>query len=252
MSATWLIARHELRRLAVQWWAWALAAATLGLLAYYFLLALDAFLALSPKIAAHSDAPGATDLVAVPILRLLGSLLLLLMPLFGMRAIAGERRTHSLALLLGAGIGDAPIVLGKWLAVWIYALLLIALVSLLPLSLGFSTTLDGGKLATTVLGLALEGAALAAIAVWASSITEHPAFAAAIAIAMNLLLSVLDAGARMQGVSNSFINYLALPTHLAPFCRGIVSSVDAIYFVLLTLLALALATRRVDAMRSEG
>jgi ABC-2 type transport system permease protein len=252
MNATLLIARHELRRLAVQWWAWALAAATLGLLAYYFLLALDAFLALSPKIAAHSDAPGVTDLVAVPILRMLGSLFLLLLPLLGMRAIAGERRANSLALLLAAGVGDAPIVLGKWLAVWGYALVLIALALLLPLSLGLGTTLDGGKLAATVLGLALEAGALAAIAVWASSLTEHPSFAAAIAIATNLLLTVLDAGARMQGVSNGFINYLALPTHIEPFCRGIVSSVDAIYFALIALLALALATRRVDALRSDG
>lgn len=252
MSATWLIARHELRRFAVQWWAWALAAATLGLLAYYFLMALDAFLALSPKIAAHSDAPGVTDLVAVPILRTLGSLFLLLIPLLGMRAIAGERRTHALALLLGAGVGDAPIVLGKWLAVWAYSLALLALALLLPLSLVQGATLDWGKLAAAVLGLALQAGALAAIAVWASSVTEHPAFAAAIAIAMNLLLTVLDAGARLQGVSNGFINYLALPTHLAPFCRGIVSSVDALYFVLLALLALALATRRVDALRSDG
>jgi len=174
------------------------------------------------------------------------------MPLLGMRAIAGERRAHSLALLLGAGVGDAPIVLGKWLAVWCYALLLIGLVLLMTSSLGFSTTLDVGKLAATVLGLALQAGAMAAIAIWASSITEHPAFAAAIAMAVNLLLTVLDAGARMQGVSNSFINYLALPTHLAPFCRGVVSSVDAVYFVLLALLMLALATRRIDALRSDG
>lgn len=252
MSATVLIARHELRRFIVQWWSWALAAATLALLAYYFLLSLDGFLALAPKLAGHSDAPGVTDLVAVPLLRTLGNLFLLLIPLLGMRAIAGERRAHSLALLLGAGVGDAPIVLGKWLAVWTYALLLIALATLLPLSLGVGTTLDGGKLAATVLGLALEAGALAAIAVWASSLTEHPAFGAAIAIAVNLLLTVLDAGARMQGVGNGFINYLALPTHLAPFCRGIVSSVDAAYFALIALLALALATRRVDTLRSDG
>ena len=252
MSAAWLIARHDLRRMAVSVWPWALAAATLALLAYYFLLSLDGFLQLAPKLAGHADAPGVTDLVAVPVLRTLANLFLLLIPLLGMRAIAGERRAHSLVLLLGAGIGDAPIVLGKWLALWLYALALIALALAMPLSLAAGTTLDVGKLAAAGLGLALQAGALAALAVYASSLCDQPAFAAAIAVALNLLLTVIDAGARLQGVGNSLINYLALPTHLEPFFRGIVASVDALYFALLALLALGLATRRLGALRSLG
>lgn len=252
MSAAFLIARHDLRRYAVSGWPWALAAATLALLAYYFLLSLDAFLALAPKLAGHADAPGTTDLVAVPVLRTLANLFLLILPLLGMRAIAGERRQHSLALLLGAGIGNAPIVIGKWLAVWAYALLIVILAFGMPVSLAAGTTLEWGKLGTAALGLALQTGALAAIAVYASSLTEHPAFAAAIAVAANLLLSVLDAGARLQGVSNGLINYLALSTHTEPFFRGLLSSIDVVYFGLVVLIALGLATRRLDALRSAG
>jgi ABC-2 type transport system permease protein len=252
MSTILPIARHDLRRMAVSAWPWLLAAGVLALLAYYYLLALDAFLALAPKLAGRTDAPGVTDLVALPVLRSLGSLFGFLIPLLGMRAIAGERRQHSLALLLSAGIGDASIVLGKWLALWMLALLLIVLASAMPLALGGATALDYGKLASACLGLALQAAALAAIAVYASSLTEQPAFAGALAIALNLLLTTVDAGARMQGVDNGLINYLALPTHLEPFLRGIVASVDIGYFVLLVVLALGLATRRLDALRSLG
>ena len=252
MSATGLIARHDLRRLAVSAWPWLLAAGTVALLAYYYLLALDAFLALAPKLAGRTDAPGVTDLVALPVLRTLGSLFLLLIPLLGMRAIAGERRQHSLALLLGAGIGDAPIVLGKWLALWAASAVLILLALGMPLALGLGTALDYGKLGAATLGLLLQAGALAAIAVYASSLTEQPAFAAALAVAANVFLTTVDAGARMQGVDNGFINYLAVPTHLEPFLRGIVASVDAVYFVLLAALALALAIRRLDALRSAG
>ena len=48
MSATRLIARHDLRRMAVSAGRLALAAATLALLAYYYLLSLDGFLQLAP------------------------------------------------------------------------------------------------------------------------------------------------------------------------------------------------------------
>lgn len=252
MNAMLLIAAHELRRLRVQLWPWALAAGQLVLLAYFFLLSLDSYLALAPKLAAASDAPGVTDLVAAPILRLLANLLLLLVPLIAMHSIAGERRRQSLPLLLGAGIGDVAIVVGKWFGVWGYMLLLIALGSLLPLSLAPSTALDFGRLTTAVLGLALDAGALAAIGVFASSCTAQPAFAATLALAINLLLATLDAGARFQGIDNAAINYFALPTHLDPFFRGIVASVDVIYFVLVAVVALALASRRVGRLRGVG
>ena len=44
-----VIARNELRRLFVQPLAWALLAAVLGVLAYFFLLTLQGFLGLMPK-----------------------------------------------------------------------------------------------------------------------------------------------------------------------------------------------------------
>ena len=45
-----LIARHEGRRLVVQPFAWMLAAIVVALMAWQFLLALQAFLELAPKL----------------------------------------------------------------------------------------------------------------------------------------------------------------------------------------------------------
>ncbi|MBS0438013.1 MAG: ABC transporter permease, partial [Proteobacteria bacterium] len=53
-------------------------------------------------------------------------------------------------------------------------------------------------------------------------------------------------------VSSAFINYLALPTHLEPFLRGIVASVDVVYFALIVGVALTLAARRLDSERERG
>lgn len=251
MSAALLIARHEWRRLAAQPFAWILAAAAMALVAWQFLLALQAFLDLAPKLGGLKDAPGVTDLVAIPLLRSVSNLLMLLVPLLTMRSFAGERRAQTLPLLLASGVGNGRIVLGKYLGALGYLLLLIALLALMPLALGFGSVLDYGKIAAALLGLALFCAALTSIGIACSVWTAQPALAAAAAFAIAGLLAVVDAGARLQGIGNSAINYVALPTHLEPFFRGLVSSVDAIYFLLLSAVALAMAARRLDTLRAR-
>lgn len=244
-----LLARLEWRRLFVRPLAWVMLAAVLGVLAYFFLLSLDACLRLMPKLAGMTDAPGVTDLIALPLTRALASLLLLVTPLLGMRALAGDAQSGTLTLLLTSGLGERRIVFGKYLALLGFVAVLVALALSMPLSLSVGTALDLGRLAAAAFGLLLFGAALAAIAVAASTYTEQPAVAAIVALAINLLLWMADAGARFEGVSSTFINYLALPSHLEPFLHGLVSSVDIVYFLLLIGVSLTLATRRLAARK---
>jgi ABC-2 type transport system permease protein len=247
-----VIARNEWRRLFAQPLAWVLLAATLAVLAYFFLLTLQGFLGLSPKLAGVPSPPGVTDLVALPLMRAIASVLLLVAPLLGMRAIAGERQSGTLALLQSSGAGSRRIVLGKFAALCGFFIVLIALALAMPASLAVGTQLDWGRLATGALGLILFAAALAAIAIAASSFTRLTVVAAIAALAIGLVLWMLDAGARYEGVSSSFINYLALPTHLEPFLRGIVATVDIVYFALIVAVALTLAARRLDTERERG
>jgi ABC-2 type transport system permease protein len=252
LSAAALIARHEWRRLAVQPFAWMLAALVVALMAWQYLLSLQAFVQLAPKIGGFREAPGVTDLVAIPLLRSFSNLLMLVVPLVTMRTIAGERRSGSLALLLAGGVGNARIVVGKFFGALGLVAVLILLVAAMPLALGFGTALDYGRLAAAVLGLMLFASALTAIGVLASAWSPQPALAAAAAFAIASLLAIVDAGARLQGIDNTGINYLALPTHVEPFFRGLVASVDIVYFLLITVVALALAARRLDRLRATG
>jgi len=245
-----VIARNELRRLFAQPLAWALLAAVLVVLAYFFLLTLQGFLVLMPKIAGNAASPGVTDLVALPLTRAIASVLLLVVPLLGMRAFAGDR--VALPLLLTSGLSDARVVLGKYIGLVAFLALLILATLAMPLSLQVATALDLGRIAVAALGLMSFAATLAALALWASALAQQPAVAAGLALVLNLLLWMLDAGARYEGVSSDFINYLALPTHLEPFLHGIVATVDIAYFLLLSAVALALTTRRLAASRVRG
>jgi ABC-2 type transport system permease protein len=188
----------------------------------------------------------------LPLLRAIASLLLVIVPLLGMRAIAVDRQNGSLTLLQASGIGDARIVLGKYFGLLGFVIVFVLLAASMPLSLEIGTSLDLGRITAAVAGLILFAAALSAIAVASSALTQSAPLAAAIALIASLVLWMLDAGARYEGVSSTFINYLALPTHLEPFLHGIVATVDVIYFLLIVVVALALASRRVATLRTRG
>ena len=243
MSAL-VVARLEWRRLLVRPLAWVLAALTLAWLGWNFTLLLGGFLAGQIQRAALPDGPGFTDLVAVPLLGQLAQLGFLVVPLLTMSVLAGERRNGTLPLLFAAGVPASRIVLGKYLAIVGWLLLWLLLTLAMPLALAHATHLDWGKLAAATLGIVLLLATLAALGVACSSFASHPAIAAAAALILALALWSVNLGAQMAGVNGGAINWLAMSTHLQPLLRGLVSSADIVWFALLIVLALALATRR--------
>ncbi|KQZ79597.1 ABC transporter permease [Rhodanobacter sp. Root561] len=246
------VARLEWRRLLVRPLAWVLAALTLAWLAWNFTLLLGIFLAGQIQRAAQPDGPGFVDLVGVPLLGQLAQLAFLVVPLLGMSVIAGERRNGTLPLMFAAGVPASRIVLGKYLALLGWLLLWLALTLAMPLVLVHATHFDWGKLAAASLGLALMLATLAAISVACSSFASHPAIAAAAALVIALALWSVNLGAQLAGINGGAINWLAMSSHLQPLLRGLVSSADVAWFVLLAALSLALATRRLAADRERG
>ncbi len=251
MSAL-VVTRLEWRRLLVRPLAWVMAALTLAWLGWNFTLLLGNFLASQIQRAALPDGPGFTDLVAVPLLAQLAQLAFLVVPLLTMSVLAGERRNGTLPLLFAAGVPASHIVLGKYLAILGWLLLWLLLTLAMPLSLAHATDLDWGKLAAATLGIVLMLATLAALGVASSSFVSHPAIAAALALILALALWSVNLGAQMAGINDGAINALAMSTHVQPLLRGLVSSADVMWFVLLIALSLALATRRLVADKERG
>ncbi len=246
------VARLEWRRLIVRPLAWVLAAITLAWLAWNFTLLMGTFLASQMQRAALPDSPGFTDLVAVPLLAQLVQLGFMVVPLLTMSVIAGERRSGTLPLLFAAGVTASRIVLGKYLAVLGWLLLWLLLTLAMPLALAHLVNLDWGKLAAATLGLILTLAALAALGIACSTFASHPAIAAAAALVITLALWYVNLGAQMAGINGGAINWLAMSSHLQPMLRGLVSTTDIVWFVLLIAVSLTLATQRLSAERERG
>ncbi len=237
--------RIEWRRLWVRPFAWIMAAVVIAVMAWELVLMLGPFLARQAQLTASGANIGYTDLVLLPWLALFVVALLLMAPLLTMTMLAGERRGGTLGLWFAGGLSPVRIVLGKYLAAlgWLLLVLLALVAMILVVSLAGSP--DWGKLAAALLGLVLLAALLTAIGLACSAFASHPALAAASALVISLLLMLVDHASLHAGVLADAAHWLALPTHLQPMGRGLVSSADVAWFIILTVLALTLAIHRV-------
>jgi ABC-2 type transport system permease protein len=222
---------------------------TLFILAYLFLSQIEAYLLLQPRLAALQGAPGVSDIVVAPLFADAAVVLLLITPLVTMRTLSEERRSRTLSLLLSAPVSMTEIILGKYLGVLAFFLILIGMLTLMPLSLLAGTNLDLGKLAAGLLGLTLVVAAFAAIGLFMSSLTEQPTVAAVTSFGLLLLLWILDWAGNSGLDSSNLMAYLSMLRHYEPLLKGLFNSTDVAYYLLVTTLFLGFSIRRLDATR---
>lgn len=241
------IALRELRGLFFSPLAWTVLAVVQLILGFLFLGQVDLFLRAQSQLLAMSDPPGLTEIVASPLLANTSIVLLLAVPLLSMRLVSEERRARTLTLLFSAPVSMTEIVLGKYLGLMLFLLLIVALVALMPLSLLAGGGLDLGLFAAGVLGLTLLTGAFAAVGVFMSVMTHHPAVAGIATFGALLLLWVLDWSG--LGATGSVLAYLSLLNHFEPFLKGMFDSADAVYYLLFIATFVVLSVRRLDAER---
>ena len=252
------ITGKELKALFASPLAWVVLCVVQLIIGYAFLRRLDDFLQLQPQLATMASAPGATELVAAPVFGTLGALLLFAIPVLAMRLIAEERRNQTMVLLMSAPVSMTEIVLGKFLGLVIFLLSMVALATLMPLSIAGATRLDYGLLAGLAVGIALLAAGFAAVSLYVSCLTVHPVAAAigAFAALIGMLLAGEVAGdslrARGWGVAASFAQVLSPVKNFEPFGKGMFDTYALACSALLIVVFLMLAIRRLDAQRLRG
>jgi len=251
MHAALEVARRDLVRLfagPLAWTVLALLQLVLGL--FFFLVFLWDFGEKQPLLVAANSSFGITAYVAGPLFKAAALLMLLAAPLLTMRALAEERRTGTLALLLSAPVSMTGIVLGKYLALVAFMALVAVLVTLMPLSLALGGSIDAGLLASAALGLFLCLALFAAAGLYVSGLTRQPATAGMGALGLLLALWFVDSGGATQGGGPAeALAWLSLTRHADAFMRGVFSTADLAYFLILITTFLVFTVRRLDALR---
>lgn len=248
MNAILAIAGHELRRLFISPLAWIALASVQLLLAIFFFLLLYQFLN-TPGLSTY----GATEIVARGMLQIAGIVLLLVAPFLTMRLFSEEYRTGSLKLLLSSPVSLTEIVIGKYLGIFAFLLIMLAVIGLMPLSLSLGTTLDYGQLGAALLGLALLMGAFAAIGIFISALTSQSGAAAIATFAVLFVLWIMNLAAATSGERVAeVLSYLSLLKHYDALLAGIFNSVDVIYYLLIIGTFLILTVWRLDAERLHG
>ena len=240
----------ELRSLFLSPLAWSLMIAMQLVLGWLFLVQVEQYLELQPKLAALDNAPGVSVLVIAPLLDSAGVVIMMLVPLLTMGIFTRESGRGTLDLLFSSPVSITAIVMGKYLAVLTLLAAVLLLVALLPLSLLLGTRPDIGTLAAGLLAIALASAAYAAVGIWTSSLTQQPAVAALSSYTLLLLLWIINLTG--GGDANSPLQQLSLSSHFQRMLSGLVTSGDIAYFLLLILTGLVLCVYRLERLRREG
>jgi ABC-2 type transport system permease protein len=244
-----LLAMRELRSLFAMPSTWFILAALQFIFAWFFLARLEAFLEVQPQLAQLANPPGVTTTVAAPIFNTVALLLMMLVPMFTMRLIAEERRNQTLTLLLSSPLSGLHIVLGKFLGLLIFLVVLMTGVPLMLYTLALGTALDHGLLLSNMLGLLLLTASYIALGLYISALTAQPIIAAIGAFAVLIGLWLADIGAVAE---NSPWHSISPLNHFQNFNNGLLDSRDAAFFVLFTTAFLALTIKRLHNNRRYG
>lgn len=252
------IAGKELKALFASPLAWVVLTFVQVTLAFGYLKRIDDFMQVQPQLVQMPNPPGITELIAAPIYATTAIIFLFAIPLLAMRLIAEERRNQTLVLLISAPVSMTEIALGKFVGLVAFLWMLVALATLMPMSLLLGGRLDFGLLISLVLGVALLAACFSAVALYASALTAQP-FVAAI-IAFGLLLGMLLAGetaadglrGRGWAVPAELAQVLSPLKNFESFAKGMLDSYNVVCMALLIAVFLILTIRRLDAARLGG
>lgn len=177
-----------------------------------------------------------------------------IVPILTMRVIAEERRQKTDQLLYSLPITTAQVILGKYFALLAVYLVPLAIISLYPLL--FSRYGEVYLLTSygSILAFFIMGAALIALGVFISSLTDNQGFAAGIGIAV-ILLNYYSVSLSESVSSTAFGSLAALAVLIIVLwfvIRYLTKNEPLAWGICLVLYALIMITAWLDDTRFEG
>ncbi len=182
--------------------------------------------------------------------RWLSLILVFALPALTMGLLAEEKRTGTIELLITMPVTDAQVILGKFIGVFgLYAVILVLTLAY-PISVSTLGNLDWGPVWSGYLGLLLQGSAILAIGLMASSWTDNQLIALFVALTLSVFFWVLDKFlALLPTNAASALEWLSFDYHFQSMARGVVDLRDVLFFFSVTIFALALAFRALESRR---
>ena len=234
------IAKAELRTLFYSPVAWFLTIAFLVQCAYFYTT--NMYMLARTQDAAIENMPTFKDWGSFPLTALFFSAngdifsnvlynLYLFVPLLTMGLIGREISNGTIKLLFSSPIQLRKIVLGKYLAVMIYNLLLVLIVGIFLVTGAFNIrSVDYGLLLSAALGFYLLTCAYTAIGLFMSSLTTYQIVSAIGTFLIIFILSRIGGLWQQYDFIRDLTYFLFLSGRTEKMLKGLITSKDVIYF----------------------
>lgn len=179
--------------------------------------------------------------------------LLFIIPMLTMGLFSEEKKRGTIELLLTTPVGNVQTLLGKYLASLTLLLILIASSAITISPLFVYSQPDWKPILAGYLGMFLYGAALLAVGIFISTLTENQIIAVFLTFGVSLVLWLISfLGTSASGPAKNVINYLSVISHLDDFIKGVIDTSHIIYYVTFAFVGLFLAYRSLESTRWRG
>jgi ABC-2 type transport system permease protein len=183
---------------------------------------------------------------------------LLVIPAVTMRSLAAEKGSGTLELLITMPVSDVEVILGKYLAICVMTLVLLAATALypicmfwLPWNLGWHLgALDPGPVWAGYLGCIFLSFSAAAVGLMYSSLTESDVIAFFLTLAtFAALYGISWFASNWHGGFADAVDFVSFQARFQPFARGIIDTRALVYFASIAILCLLVCFRSLESRK---
>ncbi|MCX8129095.1 MAG: ABC transporter permease [Clostridia bacterium] len=181
-------------------------------------------------------------------------LLLFIIPILTMRILAEDRKNGTEVLLVTSPSSLTGIVVGKYLASLVVFLAMVGLTFIYQIILFSFGKPDVPPLIGGYIGFILLGAAMVAVGVFASSLTENQVISAVVGFVSLLIMWLVDGVASfVGGIPAKILSWFSILSRFDDFSKGILKLSPIVYYISFIAVFLFLTIRIIDKRRwSQG
>jgi ABC-2 type transport system permease protein len=181
-------------------------------------------------------------------------LFVFLIPAITMRAVAEERKSGTLELLLTFPMDDWQITLGKFLAA--LGMVGVALACTLPYAFTVSAltapgpAFDWGPVLAGYFGLLLMASSFIGLGLWGSALSKNQIVGFLFGLVLCLAFVIIDKFAPLLPESlGQLFEFLSVDYHFDNIARGVIDTRDLIFYLSLTVIGLLMTARTIQTAR---
>lgn len=177
--------------------------------------------------------------------------ILFVIPIITMKSFSEERKQRTEQALFTSPVSIVQIVMGKFLGAFVMYCLCIAIFLVYALIIAFFVTPEWSIIFGNFVGVMLLGAALIAIDIFISALTESQVIAAVVGIAVGLVIYMMDSLSSLVSVEfiSTILSSISFLPHYTNFTNGIFSLADVVFFASIIGIFLFLTVRVFEKKR---